>query len=74
MNKDTHFFCPCFKQEKFWVKHFEMSGRLHLSTGDSAYLMKVVISGSISMLLGVSAKAIPTGCLVPLESLASGTF
>jgi hypothetical protein len=70
------YFCPCisFRQEQFWVKIFEMSGHPHASTRDHVYLLEVISSASISSLLVISAKVIPTGSREPLTSLVSGTF
>ena len=46
----------------------------HASTRGHVYLLEVVSSGSISPLLGISAKVIPIGSWEPLTSLVSGIF
>jgi hypothetical protein len=54
-------FCLCifFSQKQFWVKIFEMGEWHHSSTVGHVYLLDEVSSGSISSLLGISAKVIP---------------
>jgi hypothetical protein len=66
-------FCPwvSFKQKQFWVKHFEMSVCPHSLTGGHVYLLEVVSSGSIFLLLSISANV---GFWDSLPSLASVTF
>jgi hypothetical protein len=51
-----------------------MGGWLHLFTGSHIYLLEVVSSGSISPLLGIFAKVIPTEFWEILKSQISGTF
>jgi hypothetical protein len=51
-----------------------MSEWPHPSPGGHGYLLEEVFSGSISLLLGISANVIPIWSWEPLESLASGTF
>jgi hypothetical protein len=70
------YFCPCssFRQEKFWVKDFDVGGWPDPSTRGHVYLLEVFSSSFISLLLGISANVIPIGSWEPLTSLASGTF
>jgi hypothetical protein len=69
-------FCPCvfFRQEKFGLRDYEMSGWPHPSTGGHAYILEIVSSGSISPLLDIKANVISNGSWEPLASLASGTL
>ena len=53
---------------------FEMGGWSHHSTEGSVYLLEVASSGSISPLLGISAKVIPIESWEPLTSQVSETF
>jgi hypothetical protein len=57
---------------QFYVKDFEMSWWPHPSSG--GHILEAVSLGSISLLLGISANAIPIGSWEPLTSLAHGTF
>jgi hypothetical protein len=50
-----------FRQEQFCVKNLEMGGWPHHSTGDNAFLLEVVSSGSISQLLDILKNIIPIG-------------
>jgi hypothetical protein len=50
-----------FGWKHFWVKNFEMVGWPHPLTGDYAYLLVVVSTGSISPLWGIWAKVTPLG-------------
>jgi hypothetical protein len=64
-------FCLCssFRQEHLWVKNLEMGEWSQSSTRGHTYLLEVVSTGSISPLLCVSAKVIPTESWEPLASL-----
>ena len=55
------YFCPCssFRQEKFWVKDFDVGGWPDPSTRGHVYLLEVFSSSFISLLLGISANVIP---------------
>jgi hypothetical protein len=64
-------FCPflSFGREHSWVKSFEMGAWSHPSTGDCAYLLEEVSTGSVSPSLFISAKV-----MEPLTFLVSGTL
>jgi hypothetical protein len=70
------FFCPCvaFSKNNSGLKMLQVSGWPHPSTGEYAYLLEVVSTGSISPLLGILANVIPFGSWEPLTSLMHGTF
>ena len=70
------YFVPVFPLDRniSGLKNAEMGGWPHSSSGDCAYLLEVVSTGSISPLLGISAKVIYDGSWEPLTSLTSGTF
>jgi hypothetical protein len=65
-----HFFLS--PPEHFWVKHFEMGGWPHLSTGGHASLLEVVSKVYISPLLGILAKVINIGSWDPWEGFSKG--
>jgi hypothetical protein len=69
-------FCPClsFGQGYFWVKNFEIHWWHHPSTEGYAYLLEVVSTGSLSPLLGMSAKVITIGSWELLSSMESRSF
>jgi hypothetical protein len=59
--------CPCtsYRQDTFWVEGF-MDGLMSISLHwEPAWLQEVAISGSISPLRGVSARATPIDSLEP---------
>jgi hypothetical protein len=66
--------CVSFREEQYWFKIFEMSGKLNPSTGGRAYLLEVVSTGSISPLLDIFANVIFFGSWEFIASLESGTF
>ena len=66
--------CISFRQEQFWVNIFEMGVWPHSSTGNHAYPLDMVSTGSISRLLDILANALPVGSWEPFVSLVSGTF
>ena len=66
--------CISFRQEKFWVKIFEMGEWLHPSTEGHVHLLEVISAGSISLLLAILANVIPIGSWEPQASLDSGNF
>ena len=68
-------------RNKSGLKIFKMGGWPLHSTGDHAYLLEMVSTGSISPLLLISARVIPVEAKVipivswePFASLASGTL
>jgi hypothetical protein len=50
-----------FIQEQFWGKTFEKGEWLYPLTGHHIYLLEVIPSGSISLMIGISANVIPKG-------------
>ena len=51
-----YLFIYLFIPEQFWVKNLKVGWCPYPSTGGPVYLLDVVSSGSISSLLGISAK------------------
>jgi hypothetical protein len=66
--------CISFRQEQSRVKIFEMGVWSYLSTGDRAYLLEVISTGTISPLFGISASVIPIGSWESPVPLVSGSF
>ena len=58
--------CISFGQEEFWINIFEVGGWPYPSTGDCAYPLDMVSTGSVSTLLGILANVLPIRSWEPL--------